>query len=238
MTAHTVQIWGRLSSINVRKVVWAAQETDVPFTRTDAGMAFGIVKTPQYLQMNPNALVPTLQDGELVLWESNVIVRYLCAKYGAPTLAASRAALPPEGALPGLGRPGAPAGISSLYPQDLAQRFDAERWMDWQQTTLNRAGGAAFLQLIRTPEDKRDHAAIAQSVAAMAPLLEQLNAHLANRAYLAGDHFSMADIPVGCDIHRWFGLPQTRPALPHLERWYASVSGRPATRGVLELPLT
>ena len=128
MTAHTLQIWGRLNSLNVRKVVWAAQETGMPFTRTDAGMAFGIVKTPQYLQMNPNALVPTLQDGELVLWESNVIVRYLCAKYGAP----------------------------ALYPQDLAQRFDAERWMDWQQTTLNRASGPAFVQLIRTPEAQRD----------------------------------------------------------------------------------
>ncbi len=210
MTTHHLQIWGRLNSLNVRKVVWAAQEAGVPFTRTDAGMAFGIVKTPQYLQMNPNALVPTVQDGDLVLWESNVIVRYLCAKYGA----------------------------STLYPDDLAQRFDAERWMDWQQTTLNRAGGAAFLQLIRTPEAQRDHAAIAQSVAAMTPLLEQLNAHLADHAYLAGDHFSMADIPVGCDIHRWFGLPQARPALPHLERWYASVSSRPATRGVLEWPLT
>ena len=210
MTAHTLQIWGRLNSLNVRKVVWAAQEVGVPFTRTDAGMAFGIVKTPQYLQMNPNALVPTLQDGELVLWESNVIVRYLLAKYGN----------------------------EALYPQDLAQRFDAERWMDWQQTTLNRAGGAAFLQLIRTPEDKRDHVAIAQSVAAMAPLLEQLNAHLAQNAYFGGDHFGMADIPLGCEIHRWFGLPQARPALPHLERWYTSVSSRPATRGVLELPLT
>ena len=210
MTATTAHIWGRLNSLNVRKVVWAAREVGMPFTRTDAGMAFGIVKTPQYLQMNPNALVPTLQDGDLVLWESNVIVRYLCAKYGDPT----------------------------LYPQDLAQRFDAERWMDWQQTTLNRAGGAAFLQLIRTPEDKRDPAAIAQSVAAMAPLLEQLNAHLADRAYLAGDQFSMADIPVGCDIHRWFGLPQARSTLPHLERWYANVSSRPAARGVLELPLT
>ena len=210
MIAHTLQIWGRMSSINVRKVVWAAQETGVAFTRTDAGMAFGIVKTPQYLQMNPNALVPTLQDGDLVLWESNVIVRYLLAKYGN----------------------------ESLYPQDLAQRFDAERWMDWQQTALNRAGGPAFLQLIRTPEDKRDPAVIAHSVAAMAPLLEQLNAHLADRAYLAGDHFSMADIPVGCDIHRWFGLPLARTTLPHLERWYASVSSRPATRGVLESPLT
>ena len=232
MTAHTLQIWGRINSINVRKVVWAAQEVGVPFTRTDAGMAFGIVKTPPYLAMNPNAKVPTLQDGELVLWESNVIVRYLCAKYGTPTLVASRAALP------GLGRPGAPDIAPSLYPQDLTQRFNAERWMDWQQTTFNPASGPAFHQLIRTPEAQRDPAIIAQSVAAVAPLLEQLNTHLADRAYLAGDHFSMADIPLGCEIHRWFGLPQARPTLPHLERWYASVCARPATKNVLFLPLT
>jgi glutathione S-transferase len=204
-----LHIWGRLSSLNVRKVVWAAQETGAPFTRTDAGLAFGVVKTPEYLNLNPNALVPTLQDGELVLWESNVIVRYLCARY-------------------------APA----LYPQDLAQRFDAERWMDWQQTTLNPASGAAFLQWIRTPEDRRDPAVIAKSVAAMAPLLALLDQHLSQHAYLGGAQFSMADIPVASDIHRWFGLPQPRPAHPHLERWYTSIQARPAVRGVLELPLS
>ncbi len=205
-----VHIWGRLNSLNVRKVVWAAQEVSVPFERTDAGMAFGVVTTPQYLKMNPNALVPTLQDGELVLWESNVIVRYLCARYGT----------------------------EPLYPQDLTQRFDAERWMDWQQTTLIHAGVLAFRHWIRTPETQRDHAAIAQSVAAMAPLLSQLDAHLAERAYMAGDRFTMADIPIACDIHRWFGLPQPRPPLPHLERWYTEVSGRPAAQSVLVLPLT
>ena len=210
MSTPTIHIWGRINSINVRKVVWAAQECGVPFERTDAGMAFGIVKTPQYLAMNPNAKVPTLQDGELLLWESNVIVRYLCAEYGN----------------------------DALYPQDLAQRFNAERWMDWQQTTFNPASGPAFHQLIRTPEAQRDPSIIAQSVAAMAPLLEQLNAHLADRDYLAGDHFSMADIPLGCEMHRWFGLPQARPTLPHIERWYASVSARPATQTVLFLPLT
>jgi len=203
-----VQIWGRMSSLNVRKVVWAAQETGVPFTRTDAGLAFGIVKTPEYLRLNPNAQVPTLQDGDLVLWESNVIVRYLCARY-AP----------------------------DLYPQDLAQRFDAERWMDWQQTSLNPAGAPAFIQLFRTPQDKRDPAIISKSVATMTPLLALLDQHLSQRNYLGGDNFGMADIPVACDIHRWFGLPQTRPELPHLERWFASILARPATRGVLDLPL-
>ena len=163
-----VHIWGRLTSLNVRKVVWAAQEVGVPFTRTDAGMAFGIVKTPEYLALNPNALVPTLQDGDLTLWESNAIVRYLCAKHAS--------------------------GV--LYPLDLAKRFDAERWMDWQQTTLNRAGGGAFIQLIRTPEAQRDAAAIAQSVAAMAPLCwSNWTSIWRTRGYMTGDAFTMADIP-------------------------------------------
>ena len=206
----TVHIWGRLSSLNVRKVVWAAQETGVTFTRSDAGMAFGVVKTPDYLAMNPNALVPTLQDGDFVLWESNAIVRYLCAKYGN----------------------------DHLYPQDLAQRFDAERWMDWQQTTLNRDSGGAFLQWFRTPADKRDPAVIARSTAATEPAMAQLNEHLATRTWMCGEHFSMADIPVACDVHRWFALPQPRPAWSHLERWFAAILARPATRGVLDLPIS
>lgn len=207
--ADMVHLWGRMSSLNVRKVVWAAQETGLPFQRTDAGMAFGIVKTTDYLRLNPNALVPTLQDGDTVLWESNVIVRYLCARY-AP----------------------------QLYPQDLAQRFNAERWMDWQQTTLNPAGGGAFLQWIRTPPAQRDLAVIARSVSAMTPLLEQLDRHLSQNAHMAGAQFTMADIPIGCEIHRWFGLPQERAQLPHLERWYRDLQARPAVLGVLELPLS
>ncbi|TAH11646.1 MAG: glutathione S-transferase family protein [Curvibacter sp.] len=206
----TVHIWGRLSSLNVRKVVWAAQETGIAFTRSDAGMAFGVVKTPEYLAMNPNALVPTLQDGDFTLWESNAIVRYLCAKYGN----------------------------EQLYPQDLAARFDAERWMDWQQTTLNRESGGAFLQWVRTPADKRDPAVISRSTASTEPALAQLNTHLADRAWMCGEHFSMADIPVACDVHRWFALPQPRPAWPHLERWFAAILERPATRGVLDLPIS
>jgi len=208
--SETLQLWGRLSSLNVRKVVWAAQETGIAFTRSDAGMAYGVVKTPQYRAMNPNGLVPTLQDGQWVLWESNVIVRYLCARY-APT---------------------------TLYPQDLRHRFEAERWMDWQQTTFNPAGGTAFIQWIRTPAEQRDVQAIAKSVAATEPLLHLLNAHLERRAYLAGDSFTMADIPLGCEMHRWFGLPQARPELPHLARWYASLLARPASRGVLDLDLS
>jgi len=205
-----LKIWGRISSINVRKVVLAAQWLEIPFQRIDAGHEFGIVKTPEYLAKNPNALIPLIEDGDFQLWESNVIVRYLCARHS----------------------PG------KLYPQVLAARFDAERWMDWQQTTLNPAGRHAFMQLIRTPADKRETQLVTQSVAATEPLMALLDAHLSRRAFMAGDAFTMADIPIACELHRWHGLPLERPARPHLERWYQGILSRPASRGVLDLPLS
>jgi len=205
-----LKIWGRISSINVRKVVLAAQWLEIPFQRIDAGHEFGIVKTPEYLAKNPNALIPLIEDGDFQLWESNVIVRYLCARHS----------------------PG------KLYPQELAARFDAERWMDWQQTTLNPAGRNAFMQLIRTPADKRDTQLATQSVAATEPLMALLDAHLSRRAFMAGDAFTMADIPIACELHRWRGLPLERSARPHLDRWYQDVLSRPASRGVLDLPLS
>lgn len=207
-----LRLWGRLSSINVRKVVWAAQELGISLQRTDAGGQFGIVREARYLAMNPNGLVPLIEDEDtgVVLWESNPIVRYLCARHA----------------------PG------SLYPEDIAARFAAEQWMDWQQTTLNPAGRDAFIQWIRTPAAQRSEALIAASVAATEPLMDLLDAHLARQPYLAGEHFTMADIPVGCEIHRWWGLPQERTARPHLERWYQAVSARPGARGVLDQALS
>ena len=205
-----LKLWGRLSSINVRKVVWALQEIGVPFERIDAGLQFGLVHTPEYAARNPNQLVPLLQDGDFTLWESNTIVRYLCAKYGGDT----------------------------LYPQALARRFDADRWMDWQQTTLNPAGSPAFKQLFRTPADLRQPALIEASRAAMAPLIALLDAHLATRTWMLGDAFTMADIPIACDVHRWWGLPLPPPKAPNVQRWFNAVMARPATRGVLDIPLS
>ena len=205
-----LRIWGRISSINVRKVVLAAQLLELPFERIDAGAAFGITKTAEYLARNPNAMVPTLEDGDFNLWESNVIVRYLCAKHAA----------------------------GSLYPEDLCTRFDAERWMDWQQTTLNGAGREAFIQLVRTPEENRSAHAVATSVAATEPLLAMLDAHLARRRFMAGDTLTMADIPIACELHRWRGLPLAWRARPHLDTWWARMTALPAARGVLDLPLT
>lgn len=205
-----LHIWGSTSSINVRKVVWAAQELGLEFQRTDAGGQFGLVKEADYLAKNPNALVPLIEDEGTILWESNVIVRYLCAKHS------------PDG----------------LYPLDINERFAAEQWMDWQQTSLNPAGRNAFIQLIRTPEEKRQPELIAQSNAATGALLDMLDAHLARHAFVGGEKFGMADIPLACEMHRWNGLPQTRIARPHLDRWYEGILARPTARGVLDLPLS
>jgi glutathione S-transferase len=206
----TIRIWGRISSINVRKVVLAAQLLQLPFERTDAGAGFGVVQTPEYKARNPNALVPLLQDGDFELWESNVIVRYLCASH-------------PE---------------ARLYPQDLRQRFDAERWMDWQQTTFNPAGRDAFVQLFRTPVERRDQRLIDASVRATEPLLQMLDAHLARRSCMLGDAMSMADIPLACELHRWWGIPFDHPPHPHVRRWYDTILALPAARGALDVPLS
>jgi glutathione S-transferase len=202
-----LKIWGRLSSLNVRKVVIAAQEVGVPFERIDAGGRFGTLGAPESLARNPNALIPVVEDEDVLLWESNVIVRYLCARHAPGT----------------------------LYPIALPRRFDAERWMDWQQTTLNPAGRDAFLQWVWTPADARDPEVIARSVRATEPLLDLLDQHLGRQPFMAGDQFTMADIPIACEVHRWIGLPQPRTARTHLDRWYASILARPGSRGVLDL---
>ncbi len=234
-----LKIWGRMSSINVKKVVWTAQELGLDFQRTEAGGLFGVVKTPEYMQLNPNSLVPVIEDEGYVLWESNVIVRYLCAKYGGPTLATAWASRPPEGVAPRWGRPGASAHAAGpMYPTDLRERFDAERWMDWQQTTLNPASRPAFWQLIRTPPEQRNTTLIAESSAAVESLMATLDAHLAQRRFMVGERFTMADIPVACEVHRWFGLPQPRQSRPAVERWYEGISARQASKGVLDLALS
>jgi glutathione S-transferase len=205
-----LKIWGRISSINVRKVVLTAQLLELPFERIDAGREFGLTRSVDYLARNPNALVPTIEDQGLVLWESNVIVRYLGARHGEGT----------------------------LYPRELSRRFDAERWMDWQQTTLNRAGRDAFWQLVRTPEAQQDRPAIEQSIVETERWLTVLDGHLAQRPFMAGESLTIADIPIACEMHRWWGLPLEHPAHPHLQRWYDGIRQLPAARGVLDLPLS
>ncbi len=151
-----LHIWGRISSINVRKVVWTAQELGLTLQRTDAGGRFGIVKERDYLRKNPNALVPMIEDGEVVLWESNVIVRYLCAKYGAPTLAASRASLPPEGARLAWGgrRGGIPRAIfiPSTCPSALPPN---NGWTGSKPPSIRRGATPSFSGFAHRPSSAR-----------------------------------------------------------------------------------
>jgi glutathione S-transferase len=203
-------IWGRLNSINVQKVLWCCAELNLPCRRIDAGGPFGVSDTPEYLARNPNGLVPTIEDEDLVLWESNVIVRYLSTKYGMDT----------------------------LCPAGLPRRFDVERWMDWDATTSWPALRPIFLGLIRTPPEKRDGAVLAAAQTSTERAFGILDAHLADRAYVGGDAFSMGDIPVGATTYRWLAMDLTRPDLPNLQRWYQRLTERPGFRDHVMQPLT
>ena len=203
-------VWGRKNSVNVQKVLWCCEEIGLEYERKDAGGAFGVVNTPGYRNLNPNRLVPTIDDDGVVLWESNAVVRYLAAKYGS----------------------------SGLWPDDLAKRAGADRWMDWQQTTFWPAIRPLFMGLVRTPPEQRDARAIEESRAKTGDVLGILDRYLESRAFVAGDAFTMGDIPLGSAIWRWMALPIERHARPNVERWFDALSRRSAFKSVVMLPLT
>lgn len=205
-----LRIWGRDNSINVQKVLWCCGEMEVPYERVDAGGSFGVVNTQQYRNLNPNGLVPTIEDDGFVLWESNAIVRYLAAKHGAGT----------------------------LWPEDLKMRAEADRWMDWQNTTFWPAFRPLFWNLVRTPPDQRDQAAMEESRLKTAEILGYLDAHLRNRSYIVGDTLTMGDIPLGCAIWRWMDLPIERPELANLQRWFEILATRPVYKKIVMQPLS
>ena len=205
-----LKIWGRVSSINVQKVVWCADELRLAYERIDAGGKFGLNDTPRYLAMNPNGLVPVIEDDGMVLYESNAIVRYLAARSGAGT----------------------------LWPDDPRHRADVDRWMEWQSTSYTPAMWGCFWQLIRTPAEKRSAETIEASREKTEKLSGILDAHLTSRRNLTGDSFTAADIVVGCAAHRWLNLPLARTPRTHLERWYAELKARPASRQVMSQELT
>ncbi|SMF07556.1 glutathione S-transferase family protein [Pseudogulbenkiania subflava] len=205
-----LKIWGRLNSLNVKKVVWCAAELGLPFERIDAGGPFGGLDTPDFLARNPNGTIPLIDDDGFTLWESNAIVRYLAAKYGH----------------------------GSLYPDDLQQRADADRWMDWQATVFNPALVPAIYNLLRVAPEQRNQEAIDTArvkVDRLAGLLEQ---HLTGRTWLTGERFTMADIALGCSVHLWLNLPLERTPRSELERWYTALRARPASAEALRLPLS
>jgi glutathione S-transferase len=204
-----IRIWGRNTSVNVQKVMWAVGELDLPHERIDVGGAFGRNKEPVYLAMNPNGLVPTLEEDGFVLWESNSIVRYLAARYGA-------------------GR---------LLPADLHARARANSWMDWQLSVAGPALTGMFWGLIRTPPEQRDHAAIDASRVKTTAAMAILDGQLAKTAFLAGDALSMGDIPAALMAYRFRRLVPERSGLQNLERWFTAIEQRPAFKQhVLAIP--
>ncbi len=205
-----MKIWGRVNSINVMKVLWCADECGLKYDRVDVGMAFGGNDQKWYLDMNPNGVVPTIEDAGRIIYESNTIVRYLAARYAA----------------------------GSLWPNDPGLRSEADRWMDWQASTVNASMRDVFWGLIRTPPEKRDMAAIAKGAVEAGKIWTRLDQKIEGRHYVAGQHFTMGDIPVGCFVHRWYALPIERPALKNVKAWYERLKTRPAYVKHVMAPLT
>jgi glutathione S-transferase len=197
-----IKIWGRNTSSNVQKAMWAVGEIKLEHTRIDVGGAFGKNRERPYLDMNPNGLVPTLEEEDgFVLWESNSVVRYLAAKYDKNNV---------------------------LEPKDLKQRALASQWMDWQLSVVAPAITPAFWGLIRTPAEKRDMAAIKTSQDKTTDAMKILDARLGKTQFVAGDAFSYGDIPVGVMCYRYMQLVPGRPSTPNLDRWYDAISSRKA----------
>ncbi len=209
-----LKVWGRRSAFNVQKVLWVVGELALPHRHIDVGGAFGGLDDPAFLAMNPHGRIPVIDDDGLVVWESHAVIRYLAARYGSGT----------------------------LWPPDAAERSFADRWMDWSATTLQRDFMDLFWGYYRTPDEKRNWPRIRGLIESCARHYRLLDGQLAQRPYLAGDRFTMADIPAGTTLYRYFGLDLERPripheeAWPHVEAWYERLATRPAYREHVMVP--
>lgn len=204
-----LKIWGRKNSLNVQKAMWAVGELGLAHERIDAGGPFGGLNTAEFAALNPNRRVPVIDDDGVVIWESHSIVRYLAARYGS----------------------------GSLWAEEPAARSLADRWIDWTLADLQPAFiGGVFWTFYRTPEAQRNRSAIERGIAQSAELFGLLDRHLADKPFLAGDFFTMGDIPAGTQLYRYFTLEIERPSLPHVEAWYERLKERPAYREHVMVP--
>jgi glutathione S-transferase len=200
-------IWGRLNSHNVKKIAWFAVELGIDFVRHDVGGQFGM--DAAYRARNPNALIPTIEDGDVTLWESNAILRYLAAQYGG----------------------------EAWWPADPSRRATGDRWMDWQGTYAE-AQRDAFVNLVRKSEAERDQGAIERSVTAAARQLAVLDRYLGETPWLSGHDIGIGDIPMGVYAYTWFTLPIDRPSFPNVEDWYERIRQRPGYSSQVAIPLS
>jgi glutathione S-transferase len=204
-----LKIWGRVNSINVQKPLMVLEEVQLPYERIDAGLHFGINNTPEYRAMNPNGVVPTIDDDGFILWESNTIARYLARKYGK----------------------------GKLWPEDLQAQANQDRWMDWQQTTMIAPVNAMFAPLIRGVGDTSLEA-IEKGRVRSGQVMAMLEAWLSGNEFISGDMFGVADCVLGPSIHRWYNLEIERPKLPNLERWFDALMQRPSAKKIIISPIT
>lgn len=195
-----IKIWGRKNSVNVQKAMWTIGELGLEYERVDVAGKFGGLDTPEFGAMNPNRLVPVLQDGDVTVWESNAVVRYLASRYGE----------------------------DGLWCSSLPERALSDAWMDWMATTLYPVFIRIFVGLIRTPASRRNPQMIANSVKRVGQIYQHFDACLDGRNHIVGDSLTMGDIPVGATLYRYFEMEIDRPALPNVERMYAALLERPA----------
>ncbi len=195
-----LEIWGRPYSSNVIPVIWTAEELQLPYKLKLAGGSFGKLDTDEYEAINPNRMIPAIRDGDFPLWESHTIVRYLCSKYS----------------------------MGTLCPEDIQQRAIADQWMEWSGTRAFMPVIQMFFATVRTEPAKRDNNLIEKHSAEAAAVLAILEQHLAKQDYVAGDSFTMGDIPLGAVAFRYFNVDINSPSLPNIEAWYSRLCERPA----------
>ncbi len=201
-------VYGRKSSFNVQKVLWLVDEIGIPHQHVPLGGAHGGLATPKMRAMNPNGLVPIIEDDDLVVWESHAILRYLASRHGA-------------------GR---------FWSDDPGERSQWDRWLDWARAFQEDFLNGVFWGLYRTPEPQRDWPAIERAIARTGQHLELLDRVLAGRDFLLGDQFTLADIPAGALLYRCLALDIAWPETPNVDAWYARLCARPAYRSRVMIP--
>jgi len=198
-------VWGRTTSINVQKVLWLLSELNLPFERIDLGGQFGGLDAPDYRALNPTGRIPTLADGSVVVWESNAILRYLAGSYGD----------------------------AAIWGETWAERARADQWMEWFQNSIYPDFITAFYQCVRLPAAERDPDKLADAGRALTAAYTLLDGELQTRGYVAGDHFTIGDIPVAASLYRYYTMGLDQPDLPALWSYYKRLATRPAYKEVI-----
>ena len=194
-----LRILGKSNSINVRKILWLCSELSLDYELEEWGREESDLNKPEFLELNPNGLVPVIVDNDFVLWESNSIRRYL---------ASSEKRL-------------------DLLPQEPKTKASVEKWMDWQATELNNSWRYSFMSLVRKDSAYSDLTMINSSAKAWNKNMELLNSQLNKSGkFVVGVDFTLADIVLGLATHRWLSTPIERPNLPAVQAYYQQLCQR------------